>query len=58
MTNAAAERGLQIHVFVFLAVVALTMVINVMTGPPWWVFWVIFPWCMGLGAHWYFTRQT
>jgi len=57
MTKSSAARGLQIHAFVFVAVVALNLVINVMTGPPWWVQWVIFPWGIGLIAHWYFTRD-
>lgn len=58
MTASSAARGLQIHAIIYVAVVALNIVINVMTGPPWWVQWVIVPWGIGLAAHWFFTRTT
>ena len=55
-TNLSPNQGLRIHAFVFAAVIAINVVINIMTGPPWWVQWVFFPWIIGLVAHWYFTR--
>ncbi|WEK06319.1 MAG: 2TM domain-containing protein [Candidatus Devosia phytovorans] len=57
MTASSTAKGLQIHAFVYIAVIAVNTVINVMTGPPWWVLWVIFPWGIGLIAHWFFTRN-
>jgi len=58
MTASTPAKGFQIHAFVFVAVIAINVVINIMTGPPWWVQWVFFPWVIGLAAHWYFTRNA
>ncbi len=54
MKNASpGERrlGLQIHAVVFVLTLALLVAINVWTGPPYWVLWVVLGWGVGLVAH-------
>jgi hypothetical protein len=47
----AALKGFYIHLAVFVLVLAGLAVINLLTGQPWWVLWVLFGWGIGLLAH-------
>jgi 2TM domain-containing protein len=47
----AALKGFYIHLFVFVLVLAGLFVVNLLTGQPWWVLWVLFGWGIGVLAH-------
>lgn len=47
----AALKGFYIHLFVFAMVLAGLTIINLATGGPWWVLWVLFGWGIGVIAH-------
>ncbi|MBC8037988.1 MAG: 2TM domain-containing protein [Rhizobiales bacterium] len=47
--------GFRIHAIVFVLVMALLVVINLLTGSPYWVLWVLLGWGIGLLAHWWFV---
>ena len=47
----AALKGFYSHLVVFVIVVAGLVVVNFLTGQPWWVLWVLFGWGVGLLAH-------
>ncbi len=56
MKNASPSEkklGFRIHAIVFVLVIALLVVINVLTGSPYWVLWVLLGWGIGLLAHWF-----
>ncbi len=53
-SEAGRKRGLNIHAIVFVLTMVLLAVVNVMTGSPYWVFWVALGWGIGLLAHWWF----
>lgn len=45
------RRGFQIHALVFALTSVALVVINVWTGPPYWVGWSLPGWAIGLLAH-------
>jgi fatty acid desaturase len=47
----AAIKGFYIHLFVFVLVVAGLVVINWLTGGPWWAIGVFLVWGIGVLAH-------
>ena len=47
----AAIKGFYIHLFVFVLVVAGLIVINALTGGPWWALGVLLGWGIGVLAH-------
>lgn len=47
----AALKAFYIHLFVFAMVLAGLFIVNVATGGPWWVLWVLLGWGIGVGAH-------
>jgi hypothetical protein len=47
----AAIKGFYIHFFVFVLVVAGLVVINWLTGGPWWALGVFLAWGIGVLAH-------
>lgn len=49
------KLGFRIHAIVFVLVMALLVVINLLTGSPYWVLWVLLGWGIGLLAHWWFV---
>ncbi len=55
---ARAERrvqdmtGFYIHLAVFVAVMAMLVVLN-LTDPVWWVQWPLLGWGVGMLAHWW-----
>ena len=46
-----AIKGFYIHAAVFVLVNIGLLVINLLTGGPWWFFWPLIGWGIGLGAH-------
>jgi 2TM domain-containing protein len=47
----AALKGFYIHLIVCVLVVAGLLIINSLTGGPWWVAWVFLGWGLGVLAH-------
>lgn len=47
----AALKGFYIHLTVFVLVMAGLVIVNLLTGGPWWVLWALFGWGIGLLAH-------
>lgn len=60
MKNASqAERqlGLRIHAIVFLPSIIVLVIVNLFTGAPYCVLWVLLGWGIGLLAHWLSVRS-
>ena len=49
------KLGFNIHALAFVPTMALLLVINLWTGSPYWVQWVLLGWGIGLLAHWWFV---
>jgi hypothetical protein len=49
------KLGFQIHAAVFLLSIALLIGINLWTGPPYWIVWVVPGWGIGVLAHGWFV---
>ena len=49
------KRGFRIHALVFVLTMVLLVGINLWTGAPYWVQWVLPGWGIGLLAHWWFV---
>ena len=47
----AALKGFYVHLIVFALVIAGLLIINSLTGGPWWVALVFFGWGLGVLAH-------
>jgi hypothetical protein len=47
----AALKAFYIHLFVFAMVLAGLAIVNLATGGPWWVLWVLLGWGIGVLAH-------
>lgn len=47
------QQGFRIHALVFVPALAVMAVINIATGAPYWVLWVVLGWSIGLASHWY-----
>jgi len=47
----AALKGFYIHLAVFALVLAGLLILNSLTGGPWWVVWVFLGWGAGVLAH-------
>jgi hypothetical protein len=52
---AGKRLGFQIHALVFVLAMLLQVSINLWTGPPYWVLWVVLGWGIGLLSHWWFV---
>ena len=50
-TPAQKKLGFQIHALAFVLGLVVLIVINLMTGPPYWVLWVVLGWGVGLLMH-------
>lgn len=48
--------GLRIHAIVFVVVMIGLIVLNLLLGQPYWFWWVLLGWGIGLASHWWFTR--
>ena len=46
-----AVKGFYVHTSAFALVNIGLFVINLLTGAPWWFFWPLLGWGVGLGAH-------
>jgi two-component system LytT family sensor kinase len=44
-------KGFYLHVSIFALVVTFLFLVNLMSGGPWWVQWVILGWGIGIAAH-------
>lgn len=49
------RTGFRIHAMSYVAALVLMTAINLWTGSPYWVLWVIPGWTIGLFCHWYFV---
>jgi uncharacterized membrane protein YdjX (TVP38/TMEM64 family) len=47
----AALKGFYAHLLIFVVVLLGLTLVNLVTGPPWWVLWVLFGWGIGVVAH-------
>jgi hypothetical protein len=47
----AAIRGFYTHLAVYVVVNIGLLIVNALTGPDWWVQWVVFGWGIGIIAH-------
>ena len=52
-TISEMKLGLRIHAIVFALTIALLLIINLWTGAPYWILWVLLGWGIGLIAHWW-----
>jgi hypothetical protein len=50
------KLGFDIHALAFVLGVAPLLVINLWTGAPYWIHWVLLGWGIGVLAHWWFVR--
>lgn len=48
---ARRRKGFQSHLFSFIAVNAFLFAINLLTPGPWWFFWPLLAWGLGLAFH-------
>lgn len=55
VSQAGKRFGFHVHAFVFVLTMVLLVAINLWTGPPYWVLWVLLGWGMGLLTHWWFA---
>ena len=55
ISQASQVRGFRIHALVFVLTMILLAAINIATGEPYWVFWSLLGWGIGLVAHWAFV---
>lgn len=56
MKNASIPEmklGLRIHAIVFAVVMPLILIVNLLTGPPYWFAWTLLGWGGGLLIHWW-----
>lgn len=61
MKHATPEQrsaGLRIHALVFVIAMVLSLVVNLLIGPPYWVAWAALGWGIGLLSHWLAVRQS
>ena len=49
------KRGFRIHSIVFVLKMVLLAGINLWTGAPYWVLYVLVGWGIGILAHWWFV---
>ena len=55
LSREARALGFQIHALAFVITMLLLVAINVWTGSPYWVQWVLPGWSLGLLSHWWFV---
>jgi hypothetical protein len=51
LQRVVAVKAFYIHLLVFVLVLAGLLLINLITGEPWWVQWVFAGWGIGVLAH-------
>ncbi len=55
LTPAEQKLGFRIHAMVFVPSIIVLLVINLLTGWPYWSLWVLLGWGVGLFCHWFFV---
>jgi hypothetical protein len=54
-TQSQKQLGFRIHAIVFVPTVILLLVINALTGAPYWSVWTLLGWGVGVFSHWFFV---
>lgn len=54
-TPAQKKLGFRIHAMVFVPAIVVLVIVNSLTGPPYWAQWVLLGWSIGLFCHWFFV---
>lgn len=54
-TPAQKKLGFRIHAMAFVPIIAVLLIVNFLTGSPYWVQWVVLGWGIGLFCHWFFV---
>ena len=52
------DPALRYHTVAFAAVIALLLVVDLATGAPYWVHWVVLGWGAGLGLHYWLAEHA
>lgn len=55
LSHEGQVRGFRIHALVFVPSIILMTVINIAIGEPYWFYWPLLGWGLGLVAHWFFV---
>ena len=55
VTQSEKQLGFRIHAIVFVPSIAVLLIINLLTGSPYWSVWPLASWGIGLLAHWFFV---
>ena len=55
LSEAENRLGFRIHAAAYIVTLLLLVALNVVTGPPYWVVWVVPGWTVGLLCHRYFV---
>ena len=56
LTTVEKQRGFQIHLIVFVVVMAGLIGLNLWLGAPYWFQWPLLGWGIGIVAHWIWGR--
>lgn len=56
LTTVEKQRGFQIHLIVFVVVMAGLIALNLWLGAPYWFQWPLLGWGIGIVAHWIWGR--
>ncbi len=51
ISQSAKKLGFYIHATAFVLAMVLLFAINLWTGPPYWVLWVLLGWSIGILSH-------
>lgn len=54
-TPSEKKLGFRIHAIVFVPSIVVLVIINLMTGAPYWSLWALLGWGIGLFSHWLFV---
>lgn len=54
-TPAQKKLGFRIHAITFVPTIIVLLIVNYLTGSPYWVQWVVLGWGIGLFCHWFFV---
>lgn len=47
------RAGVRIHAIVFALTMLVLVIVNLWTGAPYWVLWILLGWGSGLVIHWW-----
>ncbi|WFP61946.1 2TM domain-containing protein [Mesorhizobium sp. WSM4904] len=54
-TSSDRQHGFQIHAFVFAVGIVAITALNLYLGKPYWFYWSLLGWGIGIVAHWWFV---